>query len=332
METSIITDIGAFLTTAKRPLLVLVGPTASGKTALSISLAHALSEEGKTVEIINADSRQLYRALDIGTAKIRTEDMQGIPHHLLDQLDPKKEVTAAWYKREAERVIGEIRQRAHVPFLVGGSMLYVSAIVDHLAFVDRADPSLRKTLRKRLQTEGPAALFAELQELDPEGALSVDPRNSVYLLRALEVCLVTGRTLKHAKKKNTSSDEDLFFMGLALPREELHRRIAARTEAMFAEGFVEEVSSLLQHGYSAEDPGMQSHGYRDIAERLQKASVEEVRRDAALKQAITAKARQYARRQMTWWREDERIRWIAPSPIPQPGALHHPLPGGEGRQ
>ncbi|MDD4287695.1 MAG: tRNA (adenosine(37)-N6)-dimethylallyltransferase MiaA [Candidatus Peribacteraceae bacterium] len=306
-----IPDIAGFLSGAKRPLLVLVGPTASGKTALSLSIVEELRAQGHTIEIINGDSRQLYRLLDIGTAKIRPEEMRGIPHHLMDVLEPKEEVTAAWYKKEAERVIAALHAKGVVPFLVGGSMLYVSAIIDNLEFVSQADPLLREKLRQQLSAKGPAALYEQLQELDPEGALSVDSRNAVYLLRALEICLTTGMRLQDAKKKR-SSPYNLFIMGLDLKHEELQQRIAQRVREMFAVGWVEEVQSLLKKGYTVNDPGMQSHGYREIAALLRDHSVEEVKVDRELQERIAASSRQYAKRQMTWWRHDARIHWISP--------------------
>ncbi len=320
-------EIASFIESAHRPLLILVGPTASGKTALSLDCAEGLQSKGRNVEIINGDSRQLYHFLDIGTAKIRPDEMRGIPHHLLDVLDPKEEVTAAWYKREAERFIAEVHARGAIPFLVGGSMLYVSAVIDNLEFVARTDPLLRAKLRQRLGNEGSKHLYAHLQELDPEGALGIDPRNEVYLLRALEVCLTTGRTLEAARKKH-ASPYDLFILGLDLPREELHRRITQRVHAMFAAGWVEEVQSLLGRGYTEDDPGMQSHGYREIAIALRDHSLAGVKADLELRERIAAASRQYAKRQLTWWRHDPRIRWIAPSPV----ASHHPLPEGEGRR
>jgi len=310
MELSGLPDIAGFLQGAKSPLLVLVGPTASGKTALSLSIAKDLHARGRTVEIINGDSRQLYRHLDIGTAKIRPDEMGGVPHHLLNVLDPKEEVTAAWYKREAERVIAEIHARGNIPLLVGGSMLYISAIIDNLEFVETTDSGLRAQLRQRLEEEGPEALYRHLQELDPEGALGIDPRNEVYLLRALEVCLYTGEALGAAKKKK-QSPFNLFIMGMDGERDALHRRITRRVHEMFAAGWVEEVQSLLEKGYSADDPGMLSHGYREIAAALRAHSIAAVKADLKLQERIAASSRQYAKRQMTWWRRDARIHWIS---------------------
>ena len=307
---SIKEEIRLFLEGAKRHLLVLVGPTASGKTELSLQIAEENAQAGRTVEIINADSRQLYRYLDIGTAKIRLEQMRGIPHHILSILDPKEEVTAAWFKREAERVIAEIHARGNIPLLVGGSMLYVSAIIDNLAFVERPDEGLRERLRRDLVVLGATKLYERLQALDPEGAIGIDPRNEVYLVRALEVCISTGSRLKEAKQKQRSP-YDLFIMGIDLPREDLHRRIAERIDAQFAAGWVDEVKELLMRGYAMDDPGMHSVGYRDIASMLSDGlPISAVQSHADLRSRITAKTRRYARRQLMWWREDDRILWI----------------------
>lgn len=293
------------------PLLVLVGPTAGGKTTLSLKIAEDLILRGKGVEIINADSRQLYTSMDIGTGKIKREEMRGIPHHLIDVLDPREEVTAAWYKREAERVIGEIHRRGNIPLLVGGSMLYVSAVIDNLRFVECSHPHLRRDLMEDLQREGAESLHRRLQELDPEGAMSIDPRNTVYLLRALEVCITSGMTLKDAKRKSPSP-YDLFILGVEVPRSQIRRRIAERTEKMFAEGWIAEVAGLLKRGYAIDDPGMRSIGYREIAEAVRMQSAEGADLIARLKPLIIAQTCQYAKRQMTWWRRDPRIHWITP--------------------
>jgi len=306
---SLLNDLTLWLQKARKPLVVLLGPTASGKTTFSIQLAQALTEEGRCAEVINADSRQLYHSLDIGTAKITEQEMQGIPHHLLSVLDPKEEVTAPWYKERAEDCIQTILAQGHLPLLVGGSMLYISAIVDNLQFVEKPPPLLRKHLSERYDRDQGKALYRELQARDPEAALSIDPRNKVYLLRALEVSRTTEKYLHEAKTK-LPCPFDLFLIGIDLPRAELHRRITERTEQMFRAGWAEEVASLLQRGYASDDPGLKSHGYREIAAALARHPVKEVKQDSALRQAIAAKTRQFARRQMTWWRGDERIRWI----------------------
>lgn len=276
-----------------------------------MDFAQFMKQNGIDIEIVNADSRQLYRYMNIGTAKISQEEMVSIPHHLLDVLDPKDEVSAAWYKHEALRSIAEISVRGNIPILVGGSMLYISAVIDDLVFVEKPDPALRLQLSAEYDADGGAALYRQLQRLDPEGAVSIDPRNKRYLIRALEVCLVTGTSLHQAKRKSHSSF-DLQLIGVSRPHEELHKRIVQRTNAMFEQGWVEEVDGLLRKGYSSDDPGMMSHGYRQIAEALTSHSVAEVRNDSSLREIIAAQTRQYAKRQMTWWKRDQRIQWIEP--------------------
>lgn len=285
----------------------MLGPTASGKTDFSIRLAQALSVQDGGVEIINADSRQLYRFMDIGTAKITRKEMQGVPHHLLDVLDPHEEVTAAWYKQQAVRVIDELLECGNIPMLVGGSMLYISAVIDNLEFVAEADPALRKQLSDAYDKDHGEELFAQLQERDPEAALTIDPRNKVYLLRALEISLLAERSLSQVKKKSPCP-YDPFIVGVQCPREELHRRIDERVRRMFAAGWVEEVRGLLARGYTTDDPGLKSHGYKEIAQAISNGKWE--MDNEKLMSEISSKTRQYAKRQITWWRRNERIRWI----------------------
>jgi tRNA dimethylallyltransferase len=311
--------VGDFPMGATKPLIVVLGPTASGKTAFSGELVRflrrgepRLSATGRDAEIVNADSRQLYRLLDIGTAKPTTEERRGVPHHLFDVLDPSEEVTVAWYQREAERVIGEIHARGRVPVLVGGSMLYIDAIVDGLTFAPQADPSVRRRLNAGYDRDGAENLYRRLRSLDPETASSVDPRNRRYLIRALEIVESTGQPASMQRGRR-ACPYDLLMLGVRRPRAELHRRIAERTRAMLASGWIGEVQGLLAKGYATKAPALQSLGYREIAERLlagmDPASIES---DVALIEQITAKTRKFAKRQMTWWRSDPRIRWIDP--------------------
>jgi tRNA dimethylallyltransferase len=297
-----------FLMRAERPLIVVLGPTASGKTDYSVALAQALGEgEGETsrAEILNADSRQLYRHLDIGTAKITKEEARGVPHHLFDIADPKEEVTAARYKRNAVALIEEIHARHGVPVLVGGSMLYLSAVIDNLDFPAASDPALRAQLSAEYDADGGAALYAKLEELDPETAAAFSVRNKPYVLRALETHALTGEKPSDARGAE-ESPYDLHVIGIRWPRALLHERINARTRRQFQKGWMDEVRGLLQKGYGPEDPGMKSHGYREIMEFLQAEGTDR----EPLIESIAAQARQYAKRQMTWWRRDARIQWI----------------------
>ncbi|MBI3332432.1 tRNA (adenosine(37)-N6)-dimethylallyltransferase MiaA [Candidatus Peregrinibacteria bacterium] len=289
---------------SQKPLIVLVGPTASGKTALSIALAERIGALGKPAEIINADSRQLYRFLDIGTAKVRSEEMQGIPHHLFDLKDPREDVTIAWYQQEALRAIEDIQSRGAIPLLVGGSMLYVSAVIDGLQPLP-FDSGLRAKLEREYAELGAARLHRKLADVDPDSAIGIDPKNKPYVVRALEIALLTGdkpSTLKRMER----SPYDLLIFGIRWPREKLVERINIRTRQMIESGWIEEVEGLLARGYRASDPAMKSHGYREIVAAIASGHIDR----GALAEMISAKTRQYAKRQVTWWKYDERICWI----------------------
>ncbi len=300
----------SFVEKARNPLVVVLGPTASGKTAFSITVAQFLREMGKSAEVVNADSRQLYRGMDIGTAKITSEEMVGIPHHLLDVLDPDEEVTGAWYKVEASRVIDDILKRGNIPMLVGGSMLYISALIDDLEFVSSADPALRQKLEDQYDEDAGGALYARLTEIDPETASAFSKNNKPYVLRAMEIFESTGLKPSIAKQSG-SCPWDLLIFGMQCPRDVLVQRIHERTTTMFEDGWIDEVRVLLGNGYSLADPGMKSHGYREIAEAVLDREINE----EALAESIAAKTRQYAKRQMTWWRNDPRITWLDASAL-----------------
>lgn len=301
-----------FLETSKKPLIVVLGHTASGKTEYSISLAQQLNSQlsilnsqFRSCEIINADSRQLYRYMNIGTAKISESEKRGVVHRLIDVLDPKEPVSISWYKEKCEAIIEDCHRRGVIPMLVGGSMLYISSIIDGLEPLP-SDPELRKKLESEYELDHGQTLMQKLEELDPEGALSIDQRNKVYLVRALEIAMTTEKSLVVSKKKSVCP-YDLFIFGLAQSTEERSKRITERTHAMFQQGWVEEIQNLLTQGYSKNDPGLMSTGYREIIEWLESGSKDH----SELEQLIARKTRQYAKRQMTWWRHDERIHWLS---------------------
>jgi len=285
---------------AVRPLVVLIGPTASGKTALSIEMALRLREGGAAVEIVNADSRQLYKHLDIGTAKITEEEMNGVPHHLLSVLDPKESVTIAWYQKEAMRVIGELHARNILPILVGGSMLYISSIIDGLE-PQVSDPLLRAELEEEYDSDAGKRLYARLRERDPASAASIPVQNKKYVVRAMEMIEKTGKTKKETLQGGACPYATL-ILGLDLPDAVLKKRIEDRVHQMFDAGWTEEVKRLQKLGFSSKHPAMQSHGYREILAALE--SGVDPRSTAS---EICKKSWQYVRRHRTWWRDDMRV-------------------------
>jgi len=289
-----------------KPLIVILGPTAGGKTSFSLSLADFLEGLGKKAEVVNADSRQIYRGLNIGTAKITPAEMNGVPHHLIDVLDPSEEVTAPWFKEQAEQVIDDILRRGNIPVLVGGSMLYISAIIDGLHFAPIADDALRSKLEEEYDLDQGATLYARLQEIDPDTAANIHSNNKPYVIRAMELCEATGAKAS-SQKEQSDCTYDLLIYGMEWPREAIVKRINERVRVMLRSGWIDEVRTLVVDGHTKNDPAMKSHGYKEIMRYL-----EDDRTDIdLLAEEIAAKTRQYAKRQMTWWRHDPRIHWIA---------------------
>ena len=308
-------DITGLLANADKPLIVILGPTASGKTSFSISVAKFIQSTGRGAEVINADSRQLYKHLDIGTAKVSASETNGVPHHLLDVLDPKEEASSGWYQEEARAVIQDIHERGAVPLLVGGSMLYISSVVDELTMAPVPDPSLRNRLIDEYEEDNGATLYKRLQSIDPETAEKIHQNNMPRLVRAVEIYELLKEPKSSAVPKTelgsseNATPYDLLIFGMQWKREEICDRINERTKLMFKDGWIEEVEDLLKQGYAMNDPGMKSHGYREIITYME-GSLDDL---DVLQELIAAKTRQYARRQMTWWKSDERIQWVKPS-------------------
>ncbi len=282
------------------PLLALVGPTASGKTALALSLAERFGGE-----IISADSRQIYRLMDIGTAKPTAEERARIPHHLLDVVWPDEPYTLAQYQADAMRAIAEVSARGRLPLLVGGTGLYVRAVVDGLAIPTVApQPELRAELEAEAAAHGSAALHARLAALDPVGAASIDPANVRRVIRALEVCLVTGRPFSEQRGARPTPFRTL-SLGLNTDRAVLYAWADRRVDAMLAAGLVDEVQMLVARGYDWDLPAMSSLGYREMGAYL--------RGEATLAQAterMKLATHAYIRRQLTWFRSDARMHWL----------------------
>jgi len=282
-------------------LVAVVGPTATGKTDLAIRLA--LAFEG---EIIGADSRQVYRGMDVGTAKPTAEQQARVPHWLVDVVDPDEEFGLARYLDLVQTALGEVWSRGRLPFLVGGTGQYVWALLEGWQ-VPRVGPDwdLRRELEGRAQREGPQALHAEVAALDPEAAQRLDPRNVRRVVRALEVMRRTGRPFSACRTRRPP-DFAWLALGLDLPSDELYRRIDARVDAMIEAGFVVEVRRLLGGGYRPDLPAMSGIGYRQVCQYLAgELSLEEA------VARIKTETHRLARHQRNWFRRDDRrIHWL----------------------
>lgn len=284
-----------------KPLIVVLGPTASGKTAFSIKIAKYIGHAA----IMNGDSRQLYKYLNIGTAKITDEEKEGIDHRLFSVIDPHEDISIAQYKEMAMREIDNCHAQGITPILVGGSMLYISAVVDGLDPLPPADPAIRERLEAEWDKDDGWTLYDKLVEIDPMTAKSFEKQNKRYVVRAMELYEMTGKQ-PSTLKKTIPPPYSILQFGMHWARETLTKRIDERTHLLLQSGWVEEVEGLLDKGYTIQDPGMKSHGYREIMQWLSSED-----RDAkALEEVIAAKTRQYAKRQVTWWNDDNRIYWI----------------------
>ena len=282
-------------------MLVICGATATGKSDLAIALAQHFDGE-----IINADSMQIYRGMDIGTAKLTVEERQGVPHHLLDVLDVTQDSTVAWYQDSARQVIDEIESRGKRPIIVGGTGLYIKSILDELNFPD-TDPDIRKSLELELEKIGLDAMYERLQKLDPAAGIAIDRANARRVIRALEVIAITGKPFTaNLPREESTRYPDARQFGLVMDRESLDVRISARVDLMWEQGFVAEVQSLLNAGITEARTAQLALGYSQIIAYLQgRMSEDEAREDT--KRAT----RQYARRQETWFSRDARITWIS---------------------
>lgn len=278
-------------------LVVVAGPTASGKSALGIALAQEFRGE-----IVSADSRQVYRGLDIGSAKVTPEERTLVPHHLLDVADPREIYTVARFQREAIQAINAILARGHQPFLVGGSPHYIQAVVDHL---DIPPIPPQPELRAQLEARPLQDLLAELEQLDPACAAAIDRRNPRRVIRALEVCLVTGRPFSE-QRRSAAPLYNCLLLAIAWPRAELYARIDRRVDERMGQGMIEEVQRLLAEGISHERLEAFGLEYRFISRLLRGEFAGESEMVQRLKFAI----HDFTRRQLTWLHKDRRITWI----------------------
>jgi tRNA dimethylallyltransferase len=284
---------------SKPQIIALVGPTASGKSALALLVAKKFNGE-----VVSADSRQIYRGMDIGTAKPSTEEMHAIPHHLVDIKDPDEDYTVAEYKEDAEAAIGKILAKGKLPILAGGTGLYVRAVLENLDIPKiKADPALRIKLEKEIAEEGLGLVFKKLVALDPDAEYVVDSKNPRRVVRALEVTITTGEPFTVQQKKNKRLF-DAMEIGLELPPEVLRERIDARADQMVTDGLIGEVQKLIKlYGVGAD--AFDAIGYREIIQHLEDG--------LPLTQAVHAikmNTWHYAKRQMTWFKKDKAVHWV----------------------
>lgn len=282
-------------------LIAIVGPTAIGKTGLALDLAQKLNGI-----IVNADSRQIYQYMDIGTAKPSIAERSMVPHRLFDIIGPDEDFSIATYQEMAYKTIEDIHKQGKLPFLVGGSGQYVWGVLEGWN-IPRVPPNakIRRDLSNRAKTEGNMAIHRELEEIDPRSAKQIDPRNVRRVIRALEVYQLTGKRFSDLKVKDPP-EWDILIIGLTCERTELYRRIDDRVEMMIEDGFVREVRDLLDRGYSLDLSSMSSLGYREIGKYLE-GEIDLV--DAI--DRIKYETHRYARQQYTWFRsDDDRIHWF----------------------
>ena len=284
--------------TGQKPLLVVLGGTASGKTALSVKVAGKFNGE-----IISTDSRQGYKYMDIATAKIKPQETEGIPHYMIDIVNPDEEFTLADFVKTAKMYIEDILRRGKLPILAGGTGLYIRAICENYA-IPRIPPNneLRIQLQKEFEENGPEYLYDKLQKLDPEAAEKIHPNNYRYVIRALEIAN-TGQ--KKADLKNEAQYNVLKF-GIEWDREKLYERIDARAANQIEEGLINETKMLLQKGYDLSLPSMSSLGYPEMAKYING----EISLEEALC-TLQQNTRNYAKRQLTWFRREPDVIWIS---------------------
>ena len=295
-------DIAAGATT-RPPIVVIVGPTAAGKSELAIRLAEAAGGE-----IVSADSQQVYRGMDIGTGKIGPNERRRVPHHLLDVADPDEAMTAGRFVELADRAIAAIADRGAAAVVVGGTGLYVRALTLGLSSAPAANEAVRARLRQDAKTDGVASLWDRLRAIDPESADAIHRTDGVRLTRALEIFELTGEAPSAHRRRHDHRRVPLRypvrFVGLAPPRPELDRRIDARAEAMIAGGLVDEVRRLRSSGYAPPLRSQRAIGYAELHRHLDGA--------CGLGEAselIQRNSRRYARRQLSWYRGDARVQW-----------------------
>ena len=287
----------------KQPLIVLTGPTAAGKTKLSVELAKAIDGE-----IISADSMQVYRYMDIGSAKIRPEEMEGIPHHLIDILEPEEEFNVVRFQTLAKEALAQIYRRNRIPIVAGGTGFYIQALLYDVDFTENENkPEVRSKLEAFARQKGPEALHQMLKEVDPEGAKQIHANNVKRVIRALEYYRLTGERISEHNEvqQKKESPYNMAYFVLNDSREHLYQRIDDRVDAMMERGLLEEVKALKSMGVSREMVSMQGLGYKELLSYLdgEISLVEAVR-------ILKRDTRHFAKRQLTWFRRERDVVWL----------------------
>ncbi|MEJ9231817.1 tRNA (adenosine(37)-N6)-dimethylallyltransferase MiaA [Peribacillus butanolivorans] len=285
----------------KRKLLVIIGPTAVGKTKMSIELAKQFNGE-----IISGDSMQVYKGMDIGTAKIKREETEGIPHYLLDIKEPDEPFSAAEFQERANACIEDIQNRGKLPIIVGGTGLYIQSVIYDYQFSEKpSDPSYRGMLEKQVKELGIDPVFEQLRSVDPESANRIHPNNVRRVIRALEIFHCTGKTMsEQLDEQPTEMKYDTCIIGLTMDREKLYQRIDQRVDGMIEEGLIQEVQSFYEQGLR-DCQSIQAIGYKEIYDFIdERASLEEAQ------EALKQNSRRYAKRQLTWFRNKMDVIWF----------------------
>ena len=287
----------------KKPMIILTGPTAVGKTDLSIQLAKAINGE-----IISADSMQVYRHMDIGSAKVTPEEMDGVPHHLIDVLEPEEEFNVVVFQKLAKEALTGIYEREHIPIIVGGTGFYIQALLYDIDFTENdGDTAIRRELEKLAQTQGAGCLHQMLQEIDPESAAAIHQNNVKRVIRAIEFYRQTGKkiSLHNEQEREKQSPYQFLYYVLDTDRKTLYERIDRRVDLMMEHGLVDEVKHLADMGCTRDMVSMQGLGYKEILDYLSgEISLEEavyiLKRDT----------RHFAKRQITWFKRERDVRWL----------------------
>ncbi|MBI5020915.1 MAG: tRNA (adenosine(37)-N6)-dimethylallyltransferase MiaA [Ignavibacteriales bacterium] len=284
----------------QRNVLVILGATASGKTPVSLIIAKKIN-----CEIISADSRQIYKMMDIGTAKPTLDELKSVSHHFIDRLLPDQNFNAGEFGKQGRLIIDEIFSKGKIPLVVGGSGLYIRALIDGFFDGPSADSSIREELYRRLEVEGGEILLEELRQIDPTSASRMLPTNTRRIVRALEVFKTTGIPISEMHKSKIDINFHPVFVGLNWNRKKLYDRINKRVELMFQSGLIDEVKQLRAKGYSSTLNALQTVGYKEVFDYLDNRT--DYNRMVEL---IKQNSRRYAKRQLTWFRHDERIKWF----------------------